>query len=331
MTRLLHPWLLEVRIAAVRGGGWRRLRGTLALLAASLIVPLGLRACGAEAAALPPALPRLIAHLPLPFGLLALAFACAIARGRSIAFDDLLRHGWWAAAPIDPARATRTLIVLVVVATAASMLLIAVVLAACGGDAAIWRSACWIVDGGIGLGAAIGLLSALRHRRHPARRSREGARQPLFGLRWLDDARLPHVSDWQRREALLRWRRGGHSWMIGAVLFALPSSTGLASGLGVLSIAIALAWFSLVVQACVVATANADGLLLSAPRTPHALSRAAWRYPAFAFACATAFASAGAALLSLSWRAAPVLLAIALVLSLPALSALRSFHRPVPR
>ena len=37
----------------------------------------------------------------------------------------------------------------------------------------------------------------------------------------------------------------------------------------------------------------------------------------------------GAALLSLSWRAAPVLLAIVLMLSLPALSGLRRVHRPV--
>ncbi|MGO4774189.1 hypothetical protein AB4084_01420 [Lysobacter sp. 2RAB21] len=43
---------------------------------------------------------------------------------------------------------------------------------------------------------------------------------------------------------------------------------------------------------------------------------------------AAGFATVGCALLSLSWRAAPVLLAILIVLCLPALFALRPAHRP---
>ncbi|MFD0320430.1 hypothetical protein [Lysobacter gummosus] len=328
MTMLLHPWLHEARIAAARGGGWRRWRTPGLVLAACILAPIALRLWSAQAAALPAALPRLIVQLPLPFGLLAIAFAYAIARGRLIALDEDLRHGWWAAAPIDPARATGTLIALAAVATVAAMAIVAIVLAAFGGPAGAWRGACWVIEAGVAVGAVLGLISALRHRRHPARRTREGAREPLFGLRWLDDARLPHISDWQRREALLRWRRGGHAWMIGAVLLALPSSTGAASGLGVLLIVIALAWFSLLVQACAASIVAAQTLLHSAPRAPHALARAAWRYPAFAFACAAGFATVGCALLSLSWRAAPVLLAILIVLCLPALFALRPAHRP---
>ncbi|MGO1069863.1 hypothetical protein [Lysobacter sp. CA199] len=331
MPMLLHPWLYEARLAVVRGGDWRGWRLRALALASCIAVPVGLRLWSEETAALPAALPRLIAQLPLPFGLLAIAFAYALARGRLIALDDTLRHGWWAAAPIEPARATRTLILLALVAGLAAMAIVALVLAAFGGGGEVWRGACAIVETGVAVGTGLGLISALRHRRHPARRTREGARQPLFGLRWLDDARLPHLSDWQRREALLRWRRGGHAWMIGAVLLALPSSTAAASGAGVLLIAIALAWFSLVVQSCAAATVDAESLLTSAPREPHALARAAWRYPAFAFACTTAFAAAGSALLSLSWRAAPVLLAILTVLCLPALSALRFLHRSAPR
>jgi hypothetical protein len=120
--------------------------------------------------------------------------------------------------------------------------------------------------------------------------------------------------------------------MIGAVLFGLPSSTGASSGIGVLLIAIALAWFSLILQACVAATLDADALLASTPRAPHRLAQAAWRYPGFAFVCAVAFVGIGAALLSLSWRAAPVLFAIMLVLSAPALLALRPvLHRSLSR
>lgn len=322
MPTLLHPWLHEARIAAMRGG-WSRWRGKGLLLAACIVVPIALRLISTEAAALLAAVPRLIVQSPLPFGLLAVVFAYAIARGRLIALDETLRHGWWAAAPLDPARATRTLMLLATLVTVAAMLIVAIVLMAFGGEAQVTRGAAWIVEGGVAFGAILGLISALRHRRHPARRAREGARQPMFGLRWLDDARLPHISDWQRREALLRWRRGGHAWMVGAVLFGIPSSTGIASGFGVLAIAIALAWFSLVVQSCVGAIVAADTLLLSTSREPHALARAAWRYPAFALACASVFCVVGSVLLSLSWRAAPVLLTIVIVLSAPALFALR--------
>ncbi|MBW8808908.1 MAG: hypothetical protein JF591_08720 [Lysobacter sp.] len=329
MPALLHPWLSQARIAAARGGGWRRNRGAIALLASSILLPLGLRLSGSEAAMLPAAVPRLIAQLPLPFALLALALAYALARGRLIALDERLRHGWWAAAPIAPAATVRTLIVLAFAATLLAMLISAVMLIAFGGEPVQVRSACGIVAGGLGIGASFGLISALRHRRHPRHRLREGARLPLFGLRWLDDARLPHLSDWQRRDALLRWRRGGHAWMVGAVLAALPSSTAIAAGLGVLLIAVAIAWFSLVVRGCVAATVAADRLLASTPRAPRAFARAAWRYPAFAFVCAATLMLIGGALLSLNWRAAPVLLAIVLVLSLPALSGLRRVHRPV--
>lgn len=328
MSAVFHPWLHEARIVALRGGGGRRWRGAGAALALSLGVPLALRAWSAETAALAAAVPRLIAQSPLPFALLALVFAYALARGRLIALDERLRHGWWAAAPVEPARATRTLIVLATLAATAAMAWVAIVLAVCGGAADARRDAGWIGVGAIGLGATLGVISALRHRRHPARRAREGARRPLFGLRWLDAAHLPHLSDWQRRDALLRWRRGGHAWMIGAVLLGLPGSTAAATGLGVLSIAIALAWFSLVLQACVAATVAASRALTAAPCAPHALMRAAWRYPAFAFACACAWSAVGSALLSLSWRAAPVLLAIAAVLCAPALLALRSAPRP---
>lgn len=332
MGRLLHPWFAEARLVAARGGAWRRGRALLAAAAAAIAAPLLLRGWGGNAAALAGALPRLIERLPLPFGLLAIAIAYAVARGRSIALDDYLRLGWWAAAPIEPARATRSLVLLAGLATLAAMAFAAAVLAACGGAPASLRAAYWIVDGGLALGAALGLFAALRHRRHPHHRLREGARQPLFGLAWLDDARLPHLSDWQRREGVLRWRRGGHAWMIGAVLFGLPSSTGIGSGLGVLSIAVALAWFSLILQACVAATLDADALLASTPRAPRRLAQAAWRYPAFAFVCAVALAGGGAALLGLSWRAAPVLLAIALLLSAPAWLALRPvLHRSLSR
>ncbi|MGO1002181.1 hypothetical protein [Lysobacter sp. CA196] len=332
MGRLLHPWFAEARLVAARGGAWRRGRVTLAAAIAAIALPLALRGWGGDAAVLVAALPRLIERLPLPFGLLAIAAAYAVARGRLIALDEYLRLGWWSAAPIEPARATRSLVVLAGLATLTAMAFVAAVLAACGGEPASLRSAYWIVDGGLALGAVLGVFAALRHRRHPTPRLREGARLPVFGLAWLDDARLPHISDWQRREGVLRWRRGGHAWMIGAVLFGLPSSTGASSGIGVLLIAIALAWFSLILQACVAATLDADALLASTPRAPRRLAQAAWRYPSFAWVCAVACISAGAGLLGLSGRAAPALLSILLVLSAPALLALRPvFHRSLPR
>lgn len=332
MGRMLHPWFAEARLVAARGGAWRRGRTLSAAAIAAIALPLLLRGSDGDGAVLAEALPRLIAGLPLPFGLLAIAAAYAVARGRLIALDDYLRLGWWAAAPIEPSRATRSLILLACLATLAAMALAAAVLAACGGDGGSLRAAYWVVDGGLALGAVLGLSAALRHRRHPVHRLREGARLPVFGLAWLDDARLPHLSDWQRREGVLRWRRGGHAWMIGAVLFGLPSSTGASSGIGVLLIAIALAWFSLILQACIAATLDADALLASTPRAPRRLAQAAWRYPAFALLCALACVSTGAALLSLSWRAAPVLLAILLMLSWPALLALRPLlNRPLSR
>lgn len=328
MPPLFHPWLREARLAALRGGGWKRGRGAAAALALAVVASLALRAAGGEAAALSAALPRLIAQSPLPFALLALALAYASARSRLIALDETLRRGWWAAAPLEPARATRTLVLLAALGGAAALLVVALLLAAFGGDGGRGRTAFLVLAAGLAPGVALGLSAALRQRRRPAQRLREGAREPLFGLRWLDDARLPHLSDWQRREALLRWRRGGHAWMIGAVLLAMPGSTALASGAGVLSIAIALAWFSLVAQACAAASVAAARALAATPLPRRGFVRAAWRYPAFAFACACALAGAGAALLGLSWRAAPALFAVALSMCLPAAAALRGAERP---
>lgn len=327
MPPLFHPWLREARLAALRGGGWKRGRGLAVALALAAAIGLGLRAAGGEAAALPAALPRLLAQLPLPFVLLALALSYASARARLAELDERLRHGWWAAAPIEPARATRTLVLLATLGAAAALSVAALLLAAFGGDGERTRTAFFVVAAGLVPGTALGLIAALRQRRRPAQRLREGAREPMFGLRWLDDARLPHLSDWQRREALLRWRRGGHAWMIGAVLMALPGSTALASGAGVLLIATALAWFSLLAQACAAASVAAGRALAATPLAPRGLRRAAWRYPAFAFACACALAGAGAALLGVGWRAAPVLLGAAAVLCLPAWTALRGGRR----
>lgn len=328
MPPLFHPWLREARLAALRGGGWKRGRGAAAALALAVVASLALRAVGGEAAALPAALPRLIAQLPLPFALLALASAYASARSRLAALDETLRHGWWAAAPVEPARATRTLVLLAALGGAAALLVAALLLAAFGGEGERVRTAFLVLAAGLAPGAALGLLAALRQRRRPAQRLREGAREPLFGLRWLDDARLPHLSDWQRREALLRWRRGGHAWMIGAVLMALPGSTALASGAGVLLIATALAWFSLLAQACAFASVAAGRALAALPLAPRGFARAAWRYPAFAFVCACVLAAAGSALLGLGMRAAPALLGAAALLCLPALAALRGGRRP---
>ncbi|QWP77386.1 hypothetical protein J5226_02980 [Lysobacter sp. K5869] len=327
MPPLFHPWLREARLAALRGGGWKRGRGAVAALALALVGALGMRAAGGEAAALPAALPRLVAQSPLPFALLALALSYASARARLSALDDTLRHGWWAAAPVEPARATRTLILLAALGGAAAVFVVAAMLIAFGGDGERLRTAFFVVAAGLVPGTALGLIAALRQRRRPVQRLREGAREPLFGLRWLDDARLPHLSDWQRREALLRWRRGGHAWMIGAVLLALPGSTALTSGAGVLLIAIALAWFSLLAQACAAASVAAARALAAAPSSRRGFVRAAWRYPAFAFVCACAMAGAGAVLLGLSWRAAPALFGIALLMCLPALTALRGERR----
>lgn len=327
MPPLFHPWLREARLAALRGGGWRRWRGGLALLAAIAAAGPLLRAFGGEAAALPAAVPRLITQLPLPFALLALACAYASARARLGALDHRLRHGWWAAAPIAPARITRTLVLLAALGVAAALSATAALLLALGGDGARLRIAFAVLAAGLVPGVALGLAAALRLRRRPAQRVREGAREPLFGLRWLDDARLPHLGDWQRREALLRWRRGGHAWMIGAALMALPGSTALASGAGVLLIATALAWFSLLAQACAEASVAAARALAALPVPRRGFARAAWRYPAFAFACACALAAVGAGLLGLGWRAAPAWLAAAALLCVPALAALRAGPR----
>ncbi|WP_064745996.1 hypothetical protein [Lysobacter antibioticus] len=318
MPAWLHPWFAEARYNLARGDAWWRGRAVRAATLA-LATPWLLRLCGEQGAALAAAVPRLIMQLPLPFALIALTLGHAAARARLVALDEHMRLGWWAAAPIEPHRSTWTLVVLAALGAVAAALLAALALRACGGDGAIWRSASLVLSGSVAVGVALGLLSALRHRRHPVRRLREGAREPLFGLRWLDDARLPHISDWQRREALLRWRRGGRAWMIGAVLLAMPGGTGLATGAGVLAIAVALAWFSLVAQACTAAARAAAALLAATPQPPQALARAAWRYPAFAFACAAACASGGAALLSLGWTALPALWGLLALTALPLL------------
>lgn len=313
MAAVLHPCTREWTLAARR---WRcsvalRRRIVIALLA--LVAACVLLSPEQLGAAL-----QWIAQFPLPLLVVFAIVSGTSARARLVALDQSLQTGWWGAAPVAARAVARTMIVAATVAAALVVGIGALVLAALAWLSHAMASLPVLIvamDAGIALGTMSGTYAALRRRRkRPDGAKREGLRRPMFGLRWLDDARLPHLHDWQRREALLRWRRGGNAWMVGAALFAVPGGAPLLMLPGLLLLTLALGWWLVVLGASRGITREARGILAATAISGRSLRRVALRYPGFALACALAMASAGIACLGMSWRPLAIGVAGALLL-----------------
>lgn len=125
----------------------------------------------------------------------------------------------------------------------------------------------------------------------------DGIREPLLALPWLDDPCLPHLLDWQRRSALVRWRRGGSFATVGIVLAAVPIGAPMLEVAGLVLVVLSWSWLAVVMRASADAFVAVERLLAAVPWDARSARLASLRYPLIAMSCAVAFMAIGTALL----------------------------------
>lgn len=241
--------------------------------------------------------------------LLALGGSYAVARRRLLDAQQRWRSGWCGALP-----ATRGAMAfsLWIVAAAALLLALVSVAALLFGVAVSTphRGDLPYALAGIELALAVGVVAAMLRTfiRASHGRPADGIREPLLALRWLNDARLPHWLDWQRRAALVRWRRGGSFAMVGAALAAVPDGPSIPVVLSLVLLVLAWSWLAVVMRASAEAAAAAVRMLGATPLDARCARMVALRYPCIAAVCALVpvFAvalSSGHAAIALAWMA----------------------------
>jgi hypothetical protein len=333
LSHVLHPWLAEARIAFPRrlGASWpRAAAGAMLATAVCVLVVAAASQAGMSASAIASFSLHAIGQWPLPMLLLFAVAGYALMRGRLLLLLDDWQSGWLAATPSGPHSRLLTSLAITAVGTALATITVAgvlIVVAAIAGSGMDLHIEMTIAATGIALGTALGLLSALRAGRRSSVQACEGVRQPLLSLTALLDRRLPHLFDWQRREALLRWRRGGNFRWLGAVLVALPSGISNRTALAVLLLAASMAWFIVTMRACHHSSRQAQTLCSATP-VPHRLFiLAAMRYPTFAAACTLGLGAVAVAIGGFPWRALAAWLACIVLLSIRMLPLVLSLPR----
>lgn len=296
----LHPWFAQ-RWRTLRRGGVP-LRPVL-LVAAAMATILTV----AAALELPPT--RLAARLgdiALRWPVVVLMLVSLITAGsigpRLARLSRELRTGWWAAMPVAPRCIPLALV-------ASALVRVAIGVTAWGGVVALatldapqsvpLAGSWWPIVAGLLLGSALALGRGWR--RPPLHDAvlRTGRREALFAWTPGNHPRLPHLADWQRRTALVRWRlgQGGHFWIVGALLLTLPDRVGVARAIGLVLVTVSWLWLAATLRACADAAIQAWHLLRATPATQRDWRDAAVRYPRFAAACALGLAVLGDALL----------------------------------
>lgn len=233
--------------------------------------------------------------------LLALGGSHAIAHQRLLDAVERWRFGWCGGLPVARDATTRTLLLVALAALVAS-LAFATVLLLVASTAAPHRGDLPYAMAGIDLalvmGPAVAAVRVLRAGATGRVRHTDGIREPLFALPWLNDSCLPHLPDWQRRAALVRWRRGGGATMAALALFAVPDGAFVLRGAGLVLFVISLTWLDVALRACARTTADAARLLRPMPLGGERLRAASFRYPALAMACTFVLMVVGAVLMS---------------------------------
>lgn len=231
---------------------------------------------------------------------LALAGSHALTRHRLTAALVRARFGWCGALPLRSVASSGVLVALTVGALAVAVVSGSVLLV-CAALPAPHRDALGFgllaLDGGLIVGALAAIVLALRRGAAMKFRHAEGIREPLFALPWLEDARLPHLPDWQRRCALVRWRGGGGFSLVGVALAGVPMGAAMFDVAGLVLLALALAWLAVVMRACAATTGAAGSLLGATPLSSARMRRASLRYPLAGWLGSMALAGLGAALL----------------------------------
>jgi hypothetical protein len=263
--------------------------------------------------------------------LLALGGSHAIAHQRLLDTLERWRFGWCGALPVARGAVAYTLLL---VATAVLMVSLAFITALLFGVSirAPHRGDLPYALAGIDLGLVVGTASAAARvlRRDAVARARQadGIREPLFALPWLNDPGLPHLADWQRRAALVRWRRGGSFVMVGIVLGVVPMGAPMVQVAGLVLLVLSWSWLAVAMRASADATARAVCLLGAVPLDARCARRASFRYPIIAALCALVPMAVGTVLLRRGVIALAWIVCAGAVSAWPVLGSLRATAGP---
>ncbi|MDE2271080.1 MAG: hypothetical protein KGJ94_03725 [Xanthomonadaceae bacterium] len=228
-------------------------------------------------------------------GVLAFAGGQALMRGGLTNVLMRARFGWCAALPADPRVTTRvtlglTGVALLAAIVAGTLLLGLVAIAAPHREAT--GLAATALDCGLVIGTLVAVWLVLREDGVVRMRHADGIREPLLALPWLNDARLPHLLDWQRRATLVNWRRGGSLAIVGSVLLLVPMGALISAVVALVLVTASLVWLGVAMRASAEVTLMAVRLLQATPGVAGRLRPVALRYPLVALACALILALA---------------------------------------
>lgn len=241
--------------------------------------------------------------------LLALGGSHAIAHQRLLDALERWRFGWCGALPFPRGTTACTLLLVTTAVLMVSLAFVTALLFAVSVPAP-HRGDLPYALAGIDLGLAVGTASAVARvfRRGAGARSRQGdgIREPLFALPWLNDPRLPHLLDWQRRAALVRWRRGGSFVTVGVVLAAVPDGPSLPMVVALVLLVLSWSWLAVVMRASADVSTAAVRLLGATSLDVRCARAASLRYPIVATSCALIPMAVGATLggrgtIALAW------------------------------
>ncbi|UXI67977.1 hypothetical protein [Tahibacter amnicola] len=297
----LHPYFREQQLVLRNRitGAWRRWPETLfhaiAWTVLAGVAVWALRRLDGDRIGL--AL-RFVAEQPLPAGLGFAMLGFMLIRSHTLSLAQELRHGWWGAMPVAASTTRRSLLLTSLLFTTLANLAGAGVLL---GIAAVSRkSQHWLPvlllthTVGLWLGAALGHASARRtHARPPRPRERDHSSAPVVPMPGQHAAGLRHFPEWQRRDALRRWRSGGRVWQLGAFALLIPGNEGLLSLAGLILLGISLIWYGLALRASEDVIVRSTALFAALPLPFPRLAHASVRYPFAAWLCAAALGGAG--------------------------------------
>ena len=226
--------------------------------------------------------------------LLALGGSHAIAHQRVLDALERWRLGWCGALPIPRGTTAWTSLIVTAVALLLSLvfaMLLLLIVSASAPHRGDLPYALAGIDLALVVGTSIAMVRALRigARTNHA----DGIREPVLALPWLNDTRLPHLLDWQRRAALVRWRRGGSFVMVGIVLGVVPMGAPMVPVAGLVLLVLSWSWLAVAMRASADATTDAVRLLGATPLHFARARRASLRYPAVAALCALVWMALG--------------------------------------
>jgi hypothetical protein len=263
--------------------------------------------------------------------LLALGGSHAIVHARLLDALERWRSGWCGALPVGRGATAWSLLLVTAAALLASLVFVAVLLLGASTSAPHRADLAYALAGiGFALvaGTAVATLRVFRGgaRAHPA----DGIREPVLALPWLNDPRLPHLIDWQRRAALEQWRRGGSFAMVGIVLAAVPMGAPMLEVAGLVLLVLAGSWLTVVMRASAGATNAAMRVLRAQPLGARQARMASLRYPLIATLCAVVLMAVGIAVIRQGVLVPAWIVCAGLASAWPLLGILRATQLPGP-